>query len=188
MGEFKAVPGTKDNYVRVGIQPLDDDKKHLLYCNVRTVANSDTKLLADVNAGATSIMIADGSKWRINGRDVVVFHTDPEGKDLPNRNIIKQAPIKLLKKASGWEVVFAKPVGVNLKKGIGIRLHPTGSRYRWVGYGSSAQGLINLDCLPKLWDQGVKYFRIIVIANSKPLNSGDMRAILEMKNIRLEIK
>ena len=188
LGTFKAAPGTKDNYVRVGIQPMDGDKQTLLYYHVNTVPNSDTTLLADVKPADTSMIIADASKWRINGRDVVAFHTDPESKDLPNRHIIEQAPLKLRAQTTGCEVVFAKPIGVHLTKGMGIRLHPTGGYYRWAGNGSSAQGLMNLNCPENLWEQGVKYFHVVVLANSEPLDSGDRRAVLEMHNIKVDIK
>jgi len=187
LGEFKAAPGTKANYFSVGIQPLDADKEPLSYHNVRTLAGSDTKLIADVKATDTVIMIADGSKWRVNNSDVVAFHTDPQGKDLPNRNIIQLSPIKIQQKLAGWEVLFGKPVGVDLKSSTGVRLHPTGGNYRYAGYGSSAKGVMNPNCSTNLWDIGVKYFRVVVVANSEPLTSGDLRPELEMKDVRLEV-
>lgn len=188
MGEFKAVPESADNFMRVGIQPFDAEKNPLSYHFVNPLSSSDTVLLAGVKESDASILVEDASKWRVDKSDVFAFYTHPEGRDLPNRNIVRQAPVSIKQLDVGWQVTFASPLGIALDKGVGVRMHRTGSAYYYAGYGSTFQGLRDPGWPQKFSDVGMRFFRVIIIANDQPLKSGEMRPVLEMNKVRLEFK
>jgi hypothetical protein len=188
MGDFKAVPGSADNFMRIGIQPFDAEKNPLSYHFVNPLSGSDTVLLAEVREQDASILVEDASKWRVDKSDVFAFHTHPDGRDLPNRNIIRQAPVAIKQLDIGWQVTFAHPLGIALDKGVGVRMHRTGSAYYYAAYGSTIQGLHDPGWPQKFSEVGIRFFRIIIIANDQLLKSGQMRPVLEMNKVRLEIK
>ena len=183
-GLIHQLAGSDSNIFRVGIQPLDEKGKSLDYSAGHPEPNTDTVLTKPVRPEDKCIFVKDTSRWN-KGRSIALG-TSPDQSDLPNKNIIHQNPTAFTKTADGWKISFAKPVGFSFAAGTGVRLHRRGGWNRYVGIGTGGQVLFDLKCND--WDIGTKGFRVTVISGTGKAQPGERVPVLEIRNLRLEVK
>ena len=182
-GLYRQLPGSDSNIFRVGILPLDKDKKVIEFVTSHPKRNTDTVLAKAAAAGDTFIIVKDGSGWERNAQ--VAYNTKPDLSDLPNKNIIAQNPQIIEKTEDGWKITFIKPVGIDLPAGTAVRQHHLGGRFRFAGNGTGGDVLSDLKC--KRWDVGTKYFLVVVMSGTNGIKPGEQVPVLEMKNPRIEV-
>ncbi|MBQ7179317.1 MAG: hypothetical protein IJS08_18010 [Victivallales bacterium] len=129
-GAFRAAGSAR---VSVGFQCYDKDQKMISCHNVKTVPGSFTTVLADAQKGATSMQVADASKWNLKAGRIVAFGAKEDFSDLPNRKYHYLVD-KVTQTGEGWTVEFNKPLPWNVAAGTKIRLHADGSYMLTVGY------------------------------------------------------
>lgn len=182
-GIYRQLPGSDSNIFRIGILPLDKNKKVIEHVTSHPVRKTDTVLVKAAAAGDTSILVKDGTSWARNAH--VAYNTKPDLSDLPNKNIIRQNPQAIEKTQYGWVITFAKPVGVAIPAGTPLRQHYVGGTFRYAGSGTGGEVLSDLKCT--MWDIGTEYFQVVVISGADGIQPGEQTPVFEMKNPYIEV-
>ena len=182
-GMYRQLPGSDSNIFRVGILPLDKDKKVIEYYTSHPNVATETVLVKDVAATDNFIIVKNGKKW--NKLNFVAYNTKPDLSDLPNKNIIKQVPKNIEQTAEGWKITFARPIGVAISAETGVRQHPQGGRFRFAGNGTGGQVLSNMKFVTM--DPGTKYFQVIIVSGTGGIKPGEQIPVIEMRKPRIEV-
>jgi hypothetical protein len=182
-GLYRQLPGSDSNVVRIGILPLDKDKKLIEYYTSHPNTATETVLAKDAAATDTVIIVKNGAKWNKYG--LTAYNTKADQSDIPNKNIIRQAPKSIEKTAEGWKITFARPIGVALKAGIGVRQHYQGGRFRFMGEIRGNKVLSDMNF--KMIDKGMKYFQVVVISGTEGIKPGEQIPVVEMRKPRIEV-
>ena len=182
-GLYRQLPGCGNNIFRVGIIPLDKDKKLIEYYTSHPNTATNAILVKDAAAADNFIIIDKGAKW--NKTSFVAYQTKPDRSDLPNKNIIKQVPRSIEQTADGWKISFAKPIGVAIKAGTGVRQHYQGGRFRFAG--SIVDGKVGSNMKFSGVDVGTKYFQVILVSGTS-MKPGEEPPVVEMRKPAIEVK
>ena len=182
-GLYRQLPGSDSNVVRIGILPLDKDKKVIEYYTSHPNPHTNTVLVKDAAATDSVILIQNGAKWNKSG--LIAYNTKADFSDVPNKNIIKQVPKAIEKTAEGWKITFARPIGVALKAGTGVRQHYQGGRFRFAGEVRGNKVLSDMKF--KMIDKGMKYFQVVVISGTEGIKPGEQIPVVEMRKPRIEV-
>jgi hypothetical protein len=183
-GIYRQKPGSESNIFRIGIVPLDKDKKVIEYAYNNPLKNSDTVLLQAVNKSDTTIIVKNAANW--NKRCFIAFNTKLDYSDLPNYNLLRQMPQKITKVANGWKITFAKAVNVSYKAGTPLRQQRNGSQYLYQATGTAGEVLGNIKC--SRWAPGTKFFRVIILSGTDGIKLNENIPILEIINPAVEEK
>ena len=183
-GLYRQKPGSDSNIFRIGIVPLDENGKIMEYAYTNPVLKTDTVLKKAVSPEDKTILIENAATW--NTRCFVALNTQPDLKDLPNLNLIRQKPVKITKTAEGWKIDFSQAVGVSFPAGTRLRQHYHGSQYRYAGVGTGGEVLGNFKC--KLWPKGTKSFRVIILSGTDGIKQNENIPVLEVINPAIEAK
>ena len=182
-GLYRQIPGSGKNIFRIGIIPLDKDKKLIEYYTSHPNTATNAILKKDAAATDNFIMIDKGIKW--NKTSFVAYQTKPDFSDLPNKNIIRQVPQSIEQTADGWKISFAKPIGVAIKAGTGVRQHYQGGRFRFAGNVVDGKVLSNMKFSGV--DVGTKYFQVILVSGTS-MKPGEEPPVVEMRKPAIEVK
>ncbi|MBE6405880.1 MAG: hypothetical protein E7040_07655 [Lentisphaerae bacterium] len=182
-GMYRQLPGSDSNIFRVGFLPLDKDKKVIEYYTSHPNVTTETVLAKAAAATDNFIIVKNGKKW--NKRNLIAYNTKPDRSDLPNKNIIRQVPKNIEQTAEGWKITFAKPIGVAIPAGTGVRQHYQGGRFRFVGNGTGGQVLSNMKF--RMMDPGMKYFQVVVVSGTGGIKPGEQIPVIEMRKPCIEV-
>ena len=182
-GMYRQLPGSDSNIFRIGFLPLDKDKKLIEYYTSHPNIATETVLLKAAAAADNFIIVKNGKKWNKSG--LVAYLTKPDRSDLPNKNIIKQVPKTIEQTAEGWKITFARPIGIAIPAGTGVRQHYQGGRFRFAGNGTGGQVLSNMKF--RMMDPGMKYFQVIVVSGANGIKPGEQIPVIEMRKPRIEV-
>ena len=182
-GLYRQLPGSGNNIFRIGIIPLDKDKKLIEYYTSHPNTATNAILKKDAAATDNFILIDNGLKW--NKSSLIAYNTKPDQSDLPNKNIIKQVPQSIEQTAEGWKISFAKPIGVALTAGTGVRQHAQGGRFRFAGNVVDGKVLSNMKFSGV--DVGTKYFQVIIVSGTS-MKPGEEPPVVEMRKPAIEVK
>ena len=179
LGSFKMVPGTASAPIHYGILPLDGRKQPLYAVNVK----SKTVLAADAKAGDRELQIADGRNWAAAKNIQIVLNPET-----PEEKILPAFPLKLEKAAPG-KVVLSQPLTESLAGGTPVAIRQLVPPLYFAVERSSEKGLTDPPTTSKeTWHPGIKYFRVLILANWKPTPKDQPVPELEMRDLKLQIQ
>ena len=182
-GLYRQLPGgSTNNYFRIGILPLDENKKTIQYYASHPNVSTNTVLAKAVVATDDFIIVENGSKWNKSG--LTAYNTKPDQSDLPNNNIIKQVPKSIEQTADGWKISFAKPVGVAIPAGTGVRQHYQGGWFRFAGNVSEGKVVSNMKLTGV--DVGTKYIQVVIVSGVG-VKPDEPTPVIEMRKPALEV-
>lgn len=183
-GSFDFLPD-KENLFNIGIVPLDGNKRKLDGRHTLSIPKTDTTLTQAAKAGDSVLFVSDASGWRRNNDwCVIAYKTKTDHSDLPNKNIIAAAPVRVEKTDGGWRVELSRKIDADIPAGTGVRLHHTGGFYRWLL--KPERGVAKWNTPIEIpGEPGMQYFQVVVSTTTQPLKSGSQLPVLEMRNFRL---
>ena len=178
--------------VYVGFNVLDKQGKVIGASNVAVVPGTMTELAANVEKGATTVLVKDGSKFP-KGAISIVTDVKEDLSDLPNRNIIANGITSVVQKENGWEITLSRPVYRVAKAGKAVRAHrmggymyPAGGKLvgsEWITITGSVKGMNKSGWSNNVWPVGADQAQLVILSNwqKKQLDT-------EYKDIKLTIK
>lgn len=127
--DITAGEGTKSAKVYYGLYPVSKTNKMCEAHNIQSIANTFTKVVADVKKGDTEIKVKNAAKWTTSTSAVFALDAKEDNSDIPNFNILKANVAKKVKEGDIWVVTLKKPVTRDIKAGTFIRQHAMGGYY-----------------------------------------------------------
>ena len=180
-GWFKSASAEQKSVTSFGLRMLNEKNQLITRSNVTIVPESDTEVVEDAPAGAQGLLVRDASKWlkRRSIRSMVVFQTEPDGRDIPNFKVsslitrVKKCPDK----PDFWEIQLERALSQPVNAGTKVRQHLYGGAcdcalaYRgvpaeWTFYSATLRGKsVNEAPFDKFWP-GTVAVEVFVLANA----------------------
>lgn len=178
LGSFKMVSGTASAPIHYGVLPLDERKQPLYAVNEKT----GTFLSAEAKPGDRELKIADAKNW-LAARNIQIVLAP----GTPAEKVLKVFPVKL-EKGSG-KITLSGPLAASAAINTPVAVRQKVPALYFAVERSSAKGLTDPAATSKeIWHPGIKYFRVLILANWKNMPAGQPVPELEMRNLKLQIQ
>ena len=189
-GEFRMKSG-KPASVWLGFCPFDKKGSRIYPGYVNPVKDTQTVLAEDAKKGDKFLKVKDASKWDTKlPYGYIAFKTADGYSDLPNPTIRKTVVPNAQKNGDVWEVMLAKPMGVNYPAGTQVRQHGDNAAFiytcpkrkiteEWAPCTGMISGISDYGIQGRMFWRGTYKVRILVL-----LTDADEQSETEVRNIK----
>lgn len=119
---FQVKSGTQDQVkILAGFACYAKNGRFISCVNAQPIAGTDTVLVEEAKAGATTIKVKDASKWGKQGYYAIALNTKEDYSDLPNFDIHSSTMKNAVQEGESWTVTLARPLKKDLPAGTALR-------------------------------------------------------------------